>query len=286
MDITSPNAELGKNNDTLFEPDNEFLYDATNSEKVIRGQNNTWIVLGRDRPSDRASGYGGSGTQKCGTIDIVSGRLSSLKGTENLNKRVNPSFSADAARIYISQKTDIDTNFNIAKSISGAGNAASAIGIKADDVRIVARRSLKLVTSGDTTLSNGDNIVTKNGVELIAFNNDADMQPIPKGENLVGCLFQLKENILLLNGILTEFVKIQRKFNGEISGHTHFSPFFATPTSPSKEILEAFPDNSLQTFLKIEQGLRNHVVQLTNWESSYLVSGVRDYINSQYHYLN
>lgn len=286
MDVTQANAEIGKFNDTLYEPDNEFLYDATNSEKVIRGQNNTWIVLGRDRPSDRASGYGGSGTFKCGTIDIVAGRLSSLKGTDYLTKRVNPSFSADAARIYISQKTDVDTNFNIASSISGRNKSASAIAVKADDVRIIGRRSIKIVTSPDTNLSNGDSILTKNGVELIASNNDADMQPIPKGQNLIACLQELKEKVLLLNGILTEFVKIQRKFNGDISSHTHISPFFANPTSPSTELLQSFPDNSLQTFLKIEQGLRNHVVELTNWESRYLITGVSKYINSQYHYLN
>ena len=282
----SPNAELGRNNDTLYEPENEVLFDSTNSEKVIRGQNNTWIVLGRDRPSNRASGYGGKGTKKAGAIDIVVGRLSSVDATTLSTKRVNPSFAADAARIYLSQKTDIDENFQLAEGKMAKSVGNSGIGIKADDVRIIARNSIKLVTVTDPQLSNGISNYNAAGVELIANNDGTDMQPMTKGINLEACLFELKEKILKLNGLFTEFVKIQTLFNENVGYHYHLSPFFGLPTSPSEDILKSITETIVQTGLKIEQGLRNHIVSMTNWEARYLISSSPEYINSSYHFLN
>ena len=284
--INSVNAELGKNNDTLHEPENEFLYDVTNSEKVIRGQNNTWIVLGRDRPSDRASGYGGNGTKKAGTIDIVAGRLSSIDATKHTTKRVNPSFTADAARIYISQKTDIDKNFGLTTENLAEAVGNSGIGIKADDVRIIARKTLRFVTATDSKLSNGTDAYVRNGVELIANNDSTDMQPIPKGLNLEFCLQQLQEKVLELNGLMFEFVEIQTAFNRVIGEHTHFSPFYGIPTSPSEQILGSLTNTLVQTGIKVEQGLRNNIVNLKNWESKYLINGSPTYINSSFHSLN
>ena len=50
-------------------------------EKVItqfgntgKPNNNSYIVLGRDRPSNLASGAGGAGYTSCGMIDLVAGR--------------------------------------------------------------------------------------------------------------------------------------------------------------------------------------------------------------------
>ena len=63
---------------------------------------NSWIVMGKDRPAGRDSGHSYQETHNY-AIDIVVGR-SGL----NVNK-VDPQFKTDSARIYISQKTDIDT---------------------------------------------------------------------------------------------------------------------------------------------------------------------------------
>ena len=45
----------------------------TATEEVLSNKNNAWIVLGRDRPSSRVSGYGNGNTQAA-AIDIVVGR--------------------------------------------------------------------------------------------------------------------------------------------------------------------------------------------------------------------
>ena len=106
-------------------------------EKVIEGENNSFIVLGRDRHSGKTSGYGGKGDTQCAMVDIVAGRMSPAPIQEtNTRERVyadplfvtkdiskdfqtdklsaSPSVAMDAARIYMSQKTDIDHNFKLA----------------------------------------------------------------------------------------------------------------------------------------------------------------------------
>ena len=41
------------------------------SEVVYKNDNNASIVLGRDRPAARTSGYGGQGASGAGSVDIV-----------------------------------------------------------------------------------------------------------------------------------------------------------------------------------------------------------------------
>ena len=71
----------GMGPDALDEEVPSFVSRAT--DEVICGENNTWIVLGRDRTpatNDQHSaasvvdGYGGRGWQAAGAIDIVVGR--------------------------------------------------------------------------------------------------------------------------------------------------------------------------------------------------------------------
>lgn len=78
-------------------------YNKAASENIIEGKNNTSIVLGRDRPSNIFSGYGGRGAKKCGSIDIVAGRTSAvIVETENGEKvYTDPSMEYDASRILV-----------------------------------------------------------------------------------------------------------------------------------------------------------------------------------------
>ena len=108
------------------------------------------IVLGTDRPGTLAHGYGAFGATNAASIDLVVGRMSSARKGKGpiTNSQVDPSFAADAARIYISQLTDIDKNFGIAegKGLAGVSKQRSGVGIKADDIRIIGRNSIKIVT--------------------------------------------------------------------------------------------------------------------------------------------
>jgi hypothetical protein len=162
------------------------------SEHVIAGTNNTWIVLGRDRPASLGSGYGATGVNNAGAIDICAGMMAGSKTGAQQISNVHPNMASDAARIYISAKTDIDENFGLAdgkqqKLNEGSTKGKSGIGIKADGVRIVARANgIKLITGkgnfnntgvlGEVD-SNGNALVPNDlgSIELIAGNDSTDI---------------------------------------------------------------------------------------------------------------
>ena len=139
------------------------------SEVVYKNDNNASIVLGRDRPAARASGYGGQGASGAGSVDIVVGRMSGASEGPKSNIYVDPNFEADAARIYISQRTDIDKNFGLVGGSVGLSTARSGIGMKADAVRIMGREGIKLVTGTDKKNSLGEKIQLAGHVHISPF---------------------------------------------------------------------------------------------------------------------
>ena len=113
----------------------------------VKQHGNSWIVLGRDRPASRASGYAGQGHTQASAIDMVVGRGDPVPTSDT---NVDPDFSNDAARIYISQKADIDDYFSIYPNPQSRNKSklysksVSAIGIKADAVRIIGDMGINL----------------------------------------------------------------------------------------------------------------------------------------------
>ena len=205
-------------NTITAEPRVNFIV-AANQVLLSDRTKNAAIVIGADRPAGKASGYGGKGAMKANTIDLVVGRMSSNKKLKD-NSFVNNSFSGDAARIYISQLTDIDLNFGIEPGQSGKITARSGIGIKADAVRLIGREGIKIVTgrsfafkghglSGETNSRGGKISQPAPPIELIAGNLKSDqgflgvgpekriLQGIAKGENT-------RDSLRELSGILDE----------------------------------------------------------------------------------
>lgn len=291
------NLQVGLNNGPLKEPSNYVKYEKAPCETVIEGKHNTFIVLGRDRPGKLdGPGYGARGHVKAGAIDIVVGRWSNTDAAKIFNGTPQSSnFVADAARIYLSQKADIDDYFLLPMGSTGKSVARSAIGMKADDIRIMSRNTFKIVTGVDDEVRNGEMNEKKTGVQMIAMDISVldptkstfrGLQPMVKGDNLKDALTKIINDIRKLNGLFTEFMNIQKAFNAKITDHTHLSPFFAKPTSKSFELLPQGISTTLQTYIKIEQGLRAHLGELQRTEDKYL-SGFHDkYINSSYHKLN
>jgi hypothetical protein len=170
---------------------------------------NCAIVIGTDRPSGIFSGYGGMGAQGANTIDLVVGRMASNPKLPD-GTMVGNSFSGDAARIYISQLTDIDLNFGIEAGQSGQISQRSGIGIKADAVRVIGREGVKIVSGRSFEFSGHGLFGEQNGrggkimspappIELIAGNVKTDtgflamvglapskrrLQGVGKGENI------------------------------------------------------------------------------------------------------
>ena len=150
----------------------ELKYSKCPGEKVIK-KNNAYITFGTDKPTGCSSGYGGRGASAAARIDLVVGRQSMFNAKDG--STVDNSFQADAARIYISQLTDIDANFGVDPGKSGFMEGRSGIGIKADGVRIIGRQGVKIVTgrmqgTGETN-SVGGKLSPAPRIELIAGNN-------------------------------------------------------------------------------------------------------------------
>lgn len=278
---------MGLNNENMPEPI-PYLNQA-GCETVYKNNSNAWIVLGRDRPAGKASGYGGMGASGAGCIDLVVGRMSGAKDGPKSNIFVDPNFKGDAARIYISQKTDIDKNFDITAGNVGLVRARSGIGLKADGIRIMGREGIKLVTGMDKKNSLGEKIKTTRGIDLIAGNdedNAATLEPIPKGTALVSALKDMNERIDEVNGMLNSFLMAQMQYNITMATHFHISPFLGIPTSPSPTGLLAGCQATIQELINCYIPLYGHKVNLMLDEFNNLQPFGGGWICSRYNRVN
>lgn len=271
----------GIGGDPLVEPVPKYI--EARNEKVIQGKNNSWIVLGRDRPASRLSGYGGHGDTQAGSIDIVVGRMSHEPRSD---VNVDPDFVQDSARVHISQKTDIDNNFKLVRGKVGNSQAKSGIGLKADGVRIIGREGIKLVTGTDLENSQGGNVDTTLGIDIIANNDDSDLQPLVKGDNLAESLDKLIANIEDLSGIISTFLTSQMKYNEKIATHFHISPFFGMPTTPSETVMTAGLETMMNQLQDCIFGLQKHKAKIVGFKNTYIRPHGKKYINSRYNSVN
>jgi hypothetical protein len=246
-------------------------------EKVIAGKNNTYIVFGRDRDKSKLSGYGGRGHTQAGAIDIVVGRLGSASPYKAKGKKVNaePDFEKDSARIYISQKADIDEYFTLDPGPNTpTSETRAAIGMKADVIRIVARENIRLVTEAAGFNSMGGLHSTVGGIDLVAGNRDIapfyDIQPLVKGKNLIHALKQLTDGVDQLRSTLVGFITHQQEFNAAVQNHTHNSPFFGLITSPSGQCMTQGLQTTVDVLQNSIMGLKNLGFNLEAFKTNYL----------------
>lgn len=300
----------------------------TDCEEVIQGKNNSYIVLGRDRPGNKHTGYGGKGKGECGMIDLVCGRMHSKDGamssfvkpdgtTEPIladpmftpyrplthgqsRSDVPVTWASDAARIYISQMTDIDTNFGIHRGAVGISKAKSAVAMKADAIRIIGNEGIKIVTNVDKTNSAGYQ-TTKNGIDLIANNNGrkdndetvggllqkgASLQPLVKGQNLRACLNEIVEELVKLQSSLQGLCNQVMMNAANIGSHTHPPPVLLVPICPSPELLGQEAAFSTTVNARTITSIKAHSQNLENIKSKFLKPNGKCFINSKYNKTN
>ena len=254
-------------------------------DEKVTGHGNSHIVFGRDRNASRASGYGGQGHTQASSIDMVVGRGGA---SPDATINVDPNFRTDAARIYISQKSDIDQYFNLASGNQGNLTARSAIGIKADGVRIIGRDGIKLVTRTEPQNSK-DGSASYNGIELIACNDETDIQSIVKGENLVEALQELEARLSELSSIVLNHLKDQLQFNLKVASHTHVAPqapVGAIPTLPSTSLIPAGINATMDAAEGMIDNYKHRINTNILWKTKYLNSASSKYICSKYNKVN
>ena len=165
------------------------------------------------------------------TTDPTTGTLTRGEADKSFGSMDKGNGVGDAARIYISQRTDIDDYFDICDGSVGRSFADSAIGMKADSIRIMSRKGIKLITQenppGRNSVDGKMDVVY--GIDLIAGNRDADdagklrggvpfpehpyLQPIPKGLNLEDCLSYMMNHTRTVSSILSDFAALQMQIN-------------------------------------------------------------------------
>jgi len=249
------------------------------------GHYNTFVVLGKDTPSRMGTGY--SRHPGSGMIDLVVGRVASFrdgkgapapksktKGGANIKKKfvaANNMFD-DAARVYISQRTDIDKNFGIAPGIQKAKFNVSGIGIKADEVRVIGRTGVKIVTGGaqldksTEKTSKGGDIDPMPTIELIAGNfteTRTKLSPMPDGLRFEERTLQpvvtadrlelaLKFQLQILSSFMSSysvFIRQQELFNNAMMRHTHVNTPIPQVSLPSPDaITTGFATKVVKTY--------------------------------------
>lgn len=257
-------------------------YISTNVEKVI-SRGNSFIVLGLDRPHNIISGYGGTRNSHCAAIDIVAGRIgfqARKKDDEGNINYVDPNFTLDAARVYLSQKSDVDSVFGLVPGTVGntdANSPRSTVALKADTVRLMARENIKLVTRAGMSWKNSQGGELKNvdqsvfGINLIGMNDDRDMQPLVKGDNLKACLKEVIASIHKLSSLFSNYLQYDRDLSTVLLTHTHYSPFFGMPTSPSlDQLVPRGAESLINKITNVETQLKLHMTELLATQQNYI----------------
>jgi|15BtaG_2_1085339.scaffolds.fasta_scaffold04773_4 hypothetical protein len=288
-------------------PEVVAVFDKASCE-LVHNKKDSWIVLGRDRTCSKASGYGGAGHTGAHMIDLVVGRNKRLKG--------NPSFMRDAARIYISQKTDSDLNFECSEGHVGLSKQRSGIGMMADDVRITARKGIKLITQGrgtenslgveeETTVGidliggNQGNSEDKDYVSdpdsLVGFSKEVDtMQPIAKSIQTAYALKNLVRLHLDLVSIVEDFMSNQQSINETMATHDHYAlggvdkvtgmiPVTGPPELP--QMINILFDK-IMILIKDEGMVDMHKTNCNNYEMNHLEPSSAWWIGSRFNYTN
>tara|TARA_R100000664_G_scaffold27396_1_gene38019 strand:+ start:2299 stop:3285 length:987 start_codon:yes stop_codon:yes gene_type:complete len=256
------------------------------SQKVIK-KRGAYIVFGKDRPAGLASGYGGKGATRSDAIDIVVGRMSSARKGKGPKKGsvVDNNFGADAARIYISELTDIDANFGITAGVEGMSTARSGIGIKADAVRIIGREGVKIVTGkapfpgiggtmGETNSRGGRIRNPAPQIELLAGNSDQDkkvrggiylkseeiktIQPVPKGQNLELALLELQMLLEKIMSAVYNLALVQTSFNATLGAEPLLTVTKGAGPIAASQVLTACANSIWQTRINSNMWAANY----------------------------
>jgi len=256
---------------------------APTGDEHMMCKGNANIILGLDRPSNLFSGFGGLKNTHCAAIDIVAGRMGFRAKTstpEGHGINVDPNFKLDAARIYISQKSDPDGYFGLAEGKCGntsKESPRSTVALKADTVRLIARENIKLVTRTDANNSQGGKLdggyTGAFGIDLIAMNDDTELQPLVKGDNLRNCLKGMMESIHDLRELFKNFVEYDRELGIAMAFHTHITELPGKPTSVSfTNGMPAGVEAFINKLTNVELQLNSHMFKLTTLQREYLTT--------------
>ena len=214
------------------------------------------IVLTKDNYGHRGTGMGGHGFTMCEAIDIVAGSLSAEKRLNTGATRTRANFITDGARIYLTERGDIQHYFAIGKrseAVSLSSKMKSGIGMKADQTLIIGRERVRILAGlvnaegGDRTVGQNENIAPK--IELAAVNSPS-AQPAVLGTALAEFLSEIKDEMQQLRNSIQEQDQMLMEYKSALALHMHdgaglgYVRIFPSPDAISETI------QSIPKFLK------------------------------------
>jgi len=275
-------------------------YNNAPNEQVLQTELNATIILGgatKNTP-DIAK------TKNTATITLVAGMSTAIKGKQpplDAGKlELSNKFYYDSAVIQISEETNVDSNFG-ARIVDINAQNASAVAIKADEVRLFSRGSCKIITGIDQMEKDQ---VTKDpnapshpnrdfsGIHLIANNAvDAEEQlhPLVLGRNLEEFLNKILDEIQNIHGKIKEVFDAQAIINEALRDHTHISDFTASPLPPwtDPKMLASIEEGQIKINTLTELVTTTKTIpNIENLRNNYLVKNPNKYINSYYNKTN
>jgi len=278
-----------------------IIHRAARNETVIQNrQKNSFIILGEDRPAGQGTGWGaiGASPHSKGTnrIELTVGKMSRARNGKGApaGTTADPSPFGDAAKIYIADMTNADTNFGFCGAQLGTVNANSAVVSFADQIRIFGLGGVQISTGhpknakgfgqGGITNCLGGTVPKAPPIVLSAGNQDGfyehaispgdgtlaqnlkiEMVPIiqgvAKGYNTTQCMVKLSE---ILDGILSALMRLS----------TFQGAFFATTSIQLPPPIN--PHIPAAANMMIQENFESFMTTLTSlrvekqvWEATY-----------------
>jgi len=161
------------------------------------------IVLTKDNYGHRGTGLGGMGGTMCEAIDIVAGSLTCEKKLHNGQTESRANFATDGARIYLTERGDIQNYFALGPGGSETSISSmlkSGIGIKADHTLIIGRERARIlvgtsaVEGGERTANMNENPTGRIDIGQASAGEGA-FQPAVMGNALIEYLQKINDRI-------------------------------------------------------------------------------------------
>lgn len=179
------------------------------ADKVIMGSNASRIVLGNDRAGpapipasiaplpnsatiDLVVGYGRTGTPTA-PVGVINSRQEEevdKKPTTPANAlEGDPDMLNDPSRVYISESTDVDTNFvpnTIIPGVSPSPGLAPSVAVKSDRIRLLANGDIKIIgNNASIVLDEQGNITLVSNSQVKIGSAITSTQPVIKGQDFL-----------------------------------------------------------------------------------------------------
>ena len=186
------------------------------------------IVLTRDNHGHRATGVGGAGGTKCEAIDIVAGSLTSAKEIKRDDTQSRANFAEDGARLYLTERGDVNAYFATAKSdtagVYTSSKLKSGAGLKSDHTLVIGRERVRIL-AGESKYDGGERLATggspiKPVIEIGATSAEKHHRAV-LGENLVEYLNKMNETMTDLNKKIADLELNLLNYKFSMAIHQH-----------------------------------------------------------------